>query len=121
VTADVEVEGDQGAVGGVPEEGVQAVEVPTTAGDRAVTALAGMFQAFLEYQKDRDERQEKESVRREQQYKVLNHQVTQMQMDKEHAKHKVAHLDQAGLRVLNHVPPLPKLQNSDDVEHFLTI
>lgn len=85
VTTDVETEGDQGAVGGVSEEGVQSAEVPTTTGDAAVTALAGMFQAFLQYQKERDERQERESVRREQQYKVLNHQVTQMQMDGERA------------------------------------
>ncbi|XP_056116336.1 uncharacterized protein LOC130092496 [Rhinichthys klamathensis goyatoka] len=120
VTTDVETEGDQGAVGGIPEEGVQTVEFPTTAGDVAVTALAGMFQAFLQYQRERDERQEKELVRREQQYKVLNHQVTQMQMDVEHARHKVTCSDQAGLRVLNHVSPLPKLQDSDDVEHFLT-
>lgn len=120
VTTDVETEGDQGAVGGVSEEGVQSAEVPTTTGDAAVTALAGMFQAFLQYQKERDERQERESVRREQQYKVLNHQVTQMQMDGERARHKVTCLDQPGMRMLNHVPLLPKLQDSDDVEHFLT-
>ncbi len=47
-------------------------------GDSAVTALAGMFQAFLQYQRDRDERQEKESVRLEREYKVLTHQVTQL-------------------------------------------
>uniref|UniRef100_A0A9J7YVF3 Uncharacterized protein n=1 Tax=Cyprinus carpio carpio TaxID=630221 RepID=A0A9J7YVF3_CYPCA len=63
VTTDVETEGDQGAVGGVSEEGVQSAEVPTTTGDAAVTALAGMFQAFLQYQKERDERQERGSVK----------------------------------------------------------
>lgn len=74
-----DAEVDQGAAGGVAEERLLPTEIPATGGDAAITALAQMLQSFMQYQKDRDERQEKEAARCEQNYKVLSDQITQMQ------------------------------------------
>ncbi len=57
-----------------PEERVPSTMVPGAGADGAITALAQMFKSFMEYQKDRDDRQERETVRREQHFKVLSHQ-----------------------------------------------
>lgn len=40
----------------------------------------------MEYQKQSDERQEREAVKREQHFKVLDHHVNQMQLDMEHIR-----------------------------------
>lgn len=39
---------------------LQTTEVSASGGEAALTALANMFQTFLQYQKQRDERQEKD-------------------------------------------------------------
>ncbi|XP_067281115.1 uncharacterized protein [Pseudorasbora parva] len=59
-------------------------------------------------------------ARREQQFKVLTHQVTQMQMDVERTRHGAATADQSASRGLAPVPQLPKLQEEDDIEQYLT-
>ncbi len=74
---------DQSEIEGDPDERVPPRMVPGAGADTAVTALAQMFKSFMEYQKDRDDRQERETVRREQHFKVLSHHVTQMQLDME--------------------------------------
>lgn len=104
----------QGAVGGVAEERLRPMEVPVTGGDAAITALAQMFQSFMQYQKDRDEKQERETTRREQNYKVLSHQVTQMQLDMERTRYG------AERRVIDQEPRIAKLEDGDDIEHYLT-
>lgn len=114
---DIEVEQDQGATSSDP---VQPVDISNPTGDSAVTALAGMFQAFLQYQRDRDERQERKSVQREREYKVLTHQVTQIQMDLEQNRQGASTSERSVTRVLGHMPQLSKLQDTDDIEHFLT-
>lgn len=109
---------DQGADGGVAEERLLPAEIPATGGDAAITALAQMFQSFMQYQKDRDERQEREASRREQNYKVLSHQVTQMQLDMERTRNGAS--EGAAKRVIDHEPRIAKLEDSDDIEHYLT-
>ncbi len=67
----------------------QPAETSTSGEEASLAALAGMFQTFLQYQRERDERQDKEISRREQQVKVLTHQVTQLQMDFEHTRQRI--------------------------------
>lgn len=107
-----------GATGGSVQQGT---EIPTTTDKTALTALAGMFQTFLQYQKERDERQEKDLVRREQQFKVLTHQVTQMQMDLERNRYGGTSAEQSATQGPARVPQLPQLQEVDDIEQYFTI
>lgn len=117
----MDTEDGQQAASGTTEESVrQATEPPPTTEGAALTALAGMFQTFLQHQKDRDERQERDMARREQQFKVLTHQVTQMQLEVESTRHGATTADQSASRGLAPVPQLPKLQGDDDIEHYLT-
>ncbi len=44
-----------------------AMSTTIASGDTAINALAGMFQVFMQFQKERVERQEREMSRREQQ------------------------------------------------------
>ncbi len=87
-TANMDSEDGQSAAGGATGGSVQqSIEIPTTTDKATLAALAGMFQTFFQYQKERDDRQEKDLTRREQQLKVLTHQVTQMQMDLERTRY----------------------------------
>ncbi|KAI2647891.1 Zinc finger protein 446 [Labeo rohita] len=98
---------------------LQTTEVSASGGEAALTALANMFQTFLQYQKQRDERQEKDVERREQQFKVLTHQVTQLQMDVEHARHGSAPTDRSATWGPAFGFQLPKLQDEDNIENYL--
>ncbi len=50
---------DPGALGGALDESVPPAEVSTAgAGDAAITALSRMFESFVRYQRERDDRQE---------------------------------------------------------------
>lgn len=120
LAADVDVDVDEEDQRDTSGDPVHLEDIPKPTGDSAITALAGMFQSFLQYQKERDERQKKESARREQQYKVLTHQITQMQMDLDRARHGALSSERSVARVLDYMPQLPKLQDTDDIEHFLT-
>ncbi|XP_039525008.1 uncharacterized protein LOC120477466 [Pimephales promelas] len=111
---------DQGAIGGDPEASEQPAEVPSAGGDAAVMALSRMFESFMRYQQERDERQERETVRREQNYKVLGHQVTQMQLDMERSRLSGTDREGAAARVKSQEPRLARLEDNDDIEHFLT-
>ena len=100
------------------DEGVKSTMVSGAGADTAVTALAQMFKSFMEYQKDRDDRQERETVRREQNFKVLSHHVTQMQLDMERISHGAVS-DKPAPRVIDREPRLARLEDSDDIEHYL--
>lgn len=114
-------EDGQSAAGGATGGSVQqSIEIPTTTDKAALAALAGMFQTFLQYQKERDERQERDLTRREQQFKVLTHQVTQMQMDLERTRYGATSAERSATRGPALVPRLPKLQEDDDIEQYLT-
>ncbi len=93
----------------------QSIEIPTTTDKAALAALAGIFQTFLQYQKERDERQERDLTRREQ-FKVLTHQVTQMQMDLERTRYGATSAERSATQGPALVPRLPKLQEDDDIE-----
>lgn len=103
---------DQGVVGGVSEEQF----VPSTEGDSPVTEWPQMFESFMQYQWEWDERQEKEAARLDQSCKVLNHQVTQMQLDMERMILQVS--ERAAERGIEQ--RMAKLEDSDDIEHYLT-
>lgn len=111
---------DQGAIGGAPEASVQPAGVPSAGGDAAITALAHMFESFMRYQRERDERQERETARREQHYKVLSHQVNQMQLDMERTRVSGTDSDGMAAGVKGQEPRLARLEDTDDIEHFLT-
>lgn len=111
-------DGDQSEIEGDPDERVQPAMVPGATADTAVTALAQMFKSFMEYQKDRDDRQEREAVRREQHFKVLSHHVTQMQLDMERIRHGEVP-DKPAPKVIDREPRLARLEDSDDIEHYL--
>ncbi len=51
---------DQSGIELDPEERVPPTMVPGAGVDGAFMALAQMFKSFMEYQKDRDDRQERE-------------------------------------------------------------
>ncbi len=101
-----------------PEERVPPTMVPGAGADGAITALAQMFKSFMEYQKDRDDRQERETVRREQHFKVLSHHVSQMQLDMERIRLEAVS-DKPAPKVIDREPHLARLEDSDDIEHYL--
>ncbi len=109
---------DQSEIEGDPDERVPPTMIPGAGADTAVTALAQMFKSFMEYQKDRDDRQERETVRREQHFKVLSHHVTQMQLDMERIR-LGAVSDKPAPKVIDQESHLARLEDSDDIEHYL--
>lgn len=72
---------EDGAIGGSTEHTEPTPEPATT--DPAINRMARMFESFMEVQRARDERLEKESSRQAHQFQVLTHQVTQLQLDVE--------------------------------------
>lgn len=72
----------------------------------------------MKYQKDPDDRQERETGCREQHFKVFSHHITQMQTDMERVC-LGAVSDKPAARVIDREPHLARLKNSFDVEHFL--
>uniref|UniRef100_UPI001A9932FB neurotrophin receptor-interacting factor homolog n=1 Tax=Gasterosteus aculeatus aculeatus TaxID=481459 RepID=UPI001A9932FB len=63
------------------EEGALGAESATA--DPAINRMAALFESFMEVQRSRDERLEKESSKQAHQFQVLTHQVTQLQLDAE--------------------------------------
>lgn len=61
-------------------------------------------------------RQEKEATKQEQKYSVLNHQVTQLQLDLEASRGGHQPTQTAG--ALKGEPKLQRLEDFDDIEHF---
>lgn len=78
-----------------------------------------MFENFMRYQRERDERQERETGYREQQYKVLQHQVNQIQLDFEHTRAGVTTTGKPA-RVMDRELHMARLEDNDDTEHYLT-
>ncbi len=112
---------DPGALGGALDESVPPAEVSAAgAADAAITAPSRMFESFMRYQRERDDRQERETARREQHYKVLSHQVTQMQLDLERTRVSGTTSDGTAARVKDQEPRLARLEDTEDIEHFLT-
>lgn len=96
-----------------------AVSTTIASGDTAINALAGMFQVFMQFQKERIERQEREMSRREQQFKVFTHQINQL-ADVDNSRHGVMAAERSAVRTLGYGSALPKLQEDNDIEQYLT-
>lgn len=104
----------QGATGGL-----STAEVTSSGGEGAITSLARMFESFMAYQRNRDDRQERETARREQQYKVLQHQVSQIPLDFEHTRAGVSTTGRpAG--GMDQELRMARLEDNDDIKHYLT-
>lgn len=57
--------------------------------------------------------------RREQQFKVLTHQINQL-ADVDNARHGVMAAERSAVRTLGYGSALPKLQEDNDIEQYLT-
>ncbi len=62
---------------------------------------------------------EREMARREQHYKVLQHQVNQIQLDFEHTRAGVTTTGKPA-RVMDRELHMARLEDNDDIEHYLT-
>lgn len=109
---------EQGAMEDSSQQGAHSLTVPIAGADAAITTLAEMFKSFMEFQRERDDRYEREAVRREQHFKVLNHHVSQMQLDMEQIR-LGAGPDKPKPRVVDRDPHLARLEDTDDIEHYL--
>ena len=97
---------EDGAIGGDTER-TEPTPEPATTTDPAINQLARMFESFMDVQRARDERLEKESSRQAHQFQVLHHQVTHVEVTRERGN--------APLR-----PDLLEEEDSDNIEHYLT-
>uniref|UniRef100_A0A8C5EVC6 SCAN box domain-containing protein n=1 Tax=Gouania willdenowi TaxID=441366 RepID=A0A8C5EVC6_GOUWI len=92
----------------------------------------GGVTSFMEVQRARDERMEKESTRQAKQFQVLNHQVVQLQLDLEATRERARIPQPPPSRPATPEPPavnprgrayelkMAKLEDSDNIEHYLT-
>ena len=123
--------GEAGVIGGDTEQTEPTPEPART--DPAINWLAKMFESFMDVQRARDERLEKESSRQAHQFQVLTHQVTQLQLevevtrergntplpqDPEEPSREPPSTPSRGPR--GYKPKMAKLEEADNIEHYLT-
>lgn len=72
----------------------------------------------MQFQMEREKKQEKENARQEQKLSVLNYQIAQLQLDMEATRSQLP--VSGSSRVPVGKPKLMRLEDSDDIEHFLT-
>lgn len=92
----------EGATGGAVEHGFKSGIHTGVSVESSLVSMAEMFEGFMQLQK----------------YTVLNQQVTQLQMDLEAARTGQPPAQTAG--VPRGEPKLQKLEDYDDIEHFIT-
>ncbi|KAL7877197.1 hypothetical protein SRHO_G00038400 [Serrasalmus rhombeus] len=99
--------------------------------ESSLDRLARMFESFMTVQRARDEKLEKESARQAQQYSVLTHQVTQLQLDVETVRERgstpalsrsatpepAADTTRGGRT--SYQLKMPKLEEADNIDHYL--
>ncbi|XP_073714444.1 uncharacterized protein [Misgurnus anguillicaudatus] len=105
---------EKGPMGESSEQKVQHVTAPMTVDD-TIFSLTEMFRSFMECLKERDNRQDSETVRQDQNFKVLNHHITQMQLEIDRIRLEPKPVS----RVTDQELCLARLKDTDDIDHYL--
>ncbi|KAK2858553.1 hypothetical protein Q5P01_003173, partial [Channa striata] len=113
-----EVGNEANPISGTVEDDAQPGTSFSVSPDSSLGTLAKMFEGFIHIQMDRDKRQEKEAAKQEHKLSVLTHQITQLQLDLEATR--AGRLPSQAQGVPVGEPKLQKLEDSDDMEHYLT-
>nr|XP_055075226.1 nuclear pore complex protein Nup153-like isoform X1 [Misgurnus anguillicaudatus] len=96
---------------------VQPVTAPMAVDD-TIFSLTEMFRSFMVYLNEHDNGKESETVKREQNFKVLNHYIAQMQLEIDRIRLE-ASSDKPVSRVTDQELCLARLKDTDNIYHYL--
>ncbi|XP_065146743.1 uncharacterized protein [Paramisgurnus dabryanus] len=108
---------EKGPMGESSEQKVQPVTRPMAVDD-TIFSLTEMFRSFMECLKEHENQQDSETVRQEQNFKVLNRHIAQMQLEIDRIRLE-AISDKPVPRVTDQELCLARLKDTDDIDHYL--
>ncbi|KAK2844004.1 hypothetical protein Q5P01_010663 [Channa striata] len=114
-----EVGNEANTISGTVEDDAQPGTSFSVSPDSSLGTLTKMFESFIHIQMDRDKRQEKEAAKQEHNLSIiLTHQITPLHLDLEATR--AGRLPSQAQGVPVGEPKLHKLEDSDDIKHYLT-